>query len=235
MRFPSFATALTQNTLDSSRFSRSLILSLSVAWSLAAQLLLAIGTLFEFQSANWKIVPLSHCAKLIFIPPPPAQQQAPSRPAAAAQGGGSNNVHHHKCNKTQKDNKPIVYNLGHPRTDGSKALLAWNALLHQMVHHATVRLHDAVDAGLLPGGDGDDDSGNIIGSGGGGDAASILSVPYEIASTSVGGIRLTDLDPNDDTSWSKAIHCMSCNLLWLSDRASHYVQQKVLLATAMSS
>jgi hypothetical protein len=55
---------------------------IQVAWSLAAQLVLATANAFGFQSAHFTIVPLAHCAKLIY----------------------------YATNAT--DNKAVVYNLG---------------------------------------------------------------------------------------------------------------------------
>jgi len=169
---------------------------IQAAWALAAQLVLSISALLDFQSVHWKVVPLSHCAKLIFCPP------------SATSGDRSGGDH----SKTTLG-KPVVYNLGHPRTDNFKALLAWNALLHQMIHHTTIKLHDAVEAGLF-------------------EATEIPSLPFEITATKIGALVLSQLKPGDDSGWSKAIHCMSSNLLWLSDCTSLYVRQKILLKAA---
>lgn len=79
---------------------------IQTAWSLAAQLLLVIGTIFDFQSPHWKIVPLSHCAKLMY--------------------SNGNNPSGNK-------RRVVVYNLGHSKTNGSRALLAWNVLLFQVI------------------------------------------------------------------------------------------------------
>lgn len=156
---------------------------IQAAWALAAQLLLTIGVTFQFQSMNWKLVPLSHCAKLIFYP---------------VEGS----------DETKK--RPVVYNLGHPRTDHSKSLLAWNGLLYQMVRHTTIKVHTAVDNGVLTEGE-------------------IPPLPFEISATKIGAIVLARLGADDDAGWSRAIHCMSCNLLWLSECAATFILQKVVL------
>lgn len=39
---------------------------IEVAWSQATQLLLVVGTLLNYPSSDWKVVPLADCAKLIF-------------------------------------------------------------------------------------------------------------------------------------------------------------------------
>jgi hypothetical protein len=163
---------------------------IQAAWSLAAQLLLVIATLFDFQSQYWKIVPLSHCAKLIYYAPESSH-----------------------IDPTGKQRRAVVYNLGHPKTNGSKALSAWNALLFQVMEHTTTKINQACDSGIL-------------------DHTSIPPLPFEIAAGKIGNIVLVRLDENDDAGWSRAIHFMSSNLLWLSECASAFVLQQVLLTTA---
>jgi hypothetical protein len=163
---------------------------IQAAWSLAAQLLLVIGTLFDFQSQYWTIVPLSHCAKLIYYAPESSH-----------------------IDPTGKQRRAVVYNLGHPKTNGSKALSAWNALLFQVMEHTTTKMNQACDCGIL-------------------DHASIPPLPFEIAPGKIGNVVLERLDESDDAGWSRAIHFMSSNLLWLSECASAFVLQQVLLTTA---
>ena len=158
------------------------------AWALAAYLLLVVATLFQFQSQNWKIVPLSHCAKLIFCPTASAD-----------------------TNKMKsEENRVVVFNLGHPNTNGSKALLAWNGLLCQVIHHVVRKTSDAVQNGIL-------------------DAFELPQLPFEITPNSIGGVILTQLNENDDSGWSRVIHFMASNLQWLSKCASTYVLQQVVL------
>ena len=162
---------------------------IQAAWSSANQLLLAIGTLFQFQSQNFKIVPLSHCSKLIYY-----------RDFVDEKG-------------TKRKSGATVYNLGHGKTKGSKALVAWSALLHQMIQHATKQLNEACEGELL-------------------DAASLPPLPFETTSTSIGGVVLSHLDDNDDAGWSRAIHFMASDLLWLSECASFYVLQQVIISSS---
>lgn len=171
---------------------------IQVAWSLATQLLLVVGTFFDFQSPHWKIVPLSHCAKVIYL-------STDEKKSEHSSTGGK---------QQQVDCRPVVYNMGHPRTNPSKALQAWNALLHQVVHHTTIQVHKATKIGLI-------------------DASSHLpTLPYEISANKIGNIILGKLDESDDTGWSKAVHYMASDLLWLSECASAFVLQKVILTTS---
>jgi Apg6 BARA domain len=163
---------------------------IQAAWALAAQLLLMIGTLFEIQSQHWKIVPLSHCAKLIYRPP---QQRGDD--------------------KTEV--RTIVFNLGHHNTNGSKALLTWNALMCQVIQHVTSKIAHAKENGI---------SLNETG-----------TPPFEMSPTSIGSISLTKLDEKEDSGWSRVIHYTASNLLWLSNCcASAYALEQVLLASSLT-
>jgi hypothetical protein len=164
---------------------------IQTAWALAAQLLLVVATLLQFQSQHWKIVPLSHCAKLIYNAP-----EGPSHDAAGNQ-----------------KRRAIVYNLGHPTTNGSRALLAWNALLYQVVQHTTTKMSEARESGMI-------------------DAQSIPTLPFDVSAGKIGNIILAQLDENDDAGWSRAIHFMASDLMWLSECASAFVLQQVLLTTS---
>jgi hypothetical protein len=164
-------------------------MEIKAAWALAAYLLLIVATVFQFQSQHWKIVPLSHCAKLIFCP-------------TLSTG-----------NSTEKEEKSrvVVFNLGHPKTNASKALLAWNALLSQVTHHVLKKTADAIQNGIL-------------------EALEIPQVPFEMSPNSIGGVLLTKLQDNDDSGWSRVIHFMASNLQWLSKCASIYALQQVVLS-----
>ena len=168
---------------------------IQTAWALASNLLLMIATVFNFQSQSWKIVPLSHCAKLIYSPPNRNE----------ASGQGTDQIR----NKGRK-NQVIVFNLGHPKTDGSKALLMWNALLYQITQHVIMKNAQAVENGIY-------------------EPSDVPSLPFDISTTSIGGILLSDLSDSDDTGWSRVIHFMASNLLWLSNCASNYILHQVLL------
>lgn len=184
------------------------------AWSLAAQLLLSVATVFNFQSENWKIVPLSHCAKLIYTEGGESSGTAGrSTSKAAAKSSAAA-----PATKAPPKARSMVFNLGHPRTDESRALTAWNALLHAVIQHATVQVHKAVEDGILE------------------SASNLPSVPYEMSSPGqIGDATLARISPKDDAAWSKAIHCMSSNLLWLSECASIYVHQTTVLQAAATA
>ncbi|CAB9504983.1 expressed unknown protein [Seminavis robusta] len=169
-----------------------------VAWSLAAQLLLVVGTLFQYPSEQWKIVPLSHCAKLIFY-----SQNDKDTGGSSDEGDGGQGKKH-----------AVVYHLGHPRTNGAKAIRAWNNLLHQVVLHVRRKTED-------------DNSER------GTDSGSFPSLPFAISPTTIGTIDLTRLDENDDAGWSRAIHLMASDLLWLSECAAIYTSQQVLWTSAV--
>jgi Apg6 BARA domain len=175
---------------------------IQAAWALASNLLLMIATVFNFQSQSWKIVPLSHCVKLIY--------------------SSSKRTEAIRCdtliktvpNKSTREgtHQVIVFNLGHPKTNGSKALLMWNALLCQVIQHVATKNSQAVETGIF-------------------NSVDVLPVPFDISSTSIGGISLAQLDENDDTGWSRVIHFMASNLVWLSKCASNYVSHQVVLFT----
>lgn len=173
---------------------------IQAAWALAAHLLLVIATLFEFQSQHWRIVPLSRCAKLIYHPPVRNERESGFPGGQEVNGGMS---------------RTVVFNLGHPKTNGSKALLAWNALLCQVVQHTLSKIALATENGIL-------------------DAADIAPLSFAITPTNIGGISLTQLDESDDGGWSRVIHFMASDLLWLSECASSYVLQQVLLVTPLA-
>jgi Apg6 BARA domain len=171
---------------------------IQAAWALASNLLLVVATIFDFRSQNWKIVPLSHCAKLIYCPP--------IRPVTGEGAAVQNNT---------SKSRAIVFNVGHPKTNGSKALLTWNALLCQLIQHVVHKNTLSVQNGIA-------------------DAAEIPVVPFEILPTNIGGISLTRLNENDDSGWSHVIHYMASNLLWLSNCASFHILQQVLLRAPLS-
>jgi hypothetical protein len=169
---------------------------IQVAWSLASHLLLVVANTFEFRSQQWKIVPLSHCAKLIYYP-------------------------HTKNDETslsgQAKNRSVVFNIGHPRTLSSKALLTWNALLSQVITHVKYKLKWAYEHGIL-------ESNDIA-----------LAPPYEISVTKIGNISLSQLDESNDGEWSRAIHYMASDLLWLSECSSTYALRQVMMKAAFPS
>jgi hypothetical protein len=153
---------------------------IQTAWSLAAQLLLIVGTIFEFASQEWKIVPLSHCAKLIQYP------------------GG-------------KKQPPTVYNIGCSGKQAILALLAWNALLHEIIKDTSEKLNQAHKDGLL-------------------DLSVLPPLPFAMAKTTIGDLNLLRLSPEDDVRWSQAIQYTATNLQWLSVCTSAHTMQKVCSA-----
>lgn len=192
---------------------------IQAAWSLAAQLLLVVGTLFHYPSKQWKIVPLD-CAKLIYFndeddnnsgntkskeitslpsssPPPPSQQKQQQQKDMESE---------------QRRKKAIVYHLGHPKTNGSKALRAWNTLLHQVAIHVNNMQEEALRTGEM--------------------TIPFPKMPYPMTTTAVGTIDLLQLNDNDDAGWSRAIHFMASNLQWLSECASLYTSQQVVWTAA---
>lgn len=193
---------------------------IQAAWSLAAQLLLAIGSLLEFQSQHWKIVPLSHCAKLIYYPPPVQPSVHNSR--GVSSGG---------CEKTHNVGRGIVHNLGHPKSNHAQAMVTWNALLHSMIEHARTKATKAREHGLFLDATTTNNTNPAAGSCGPmGEGGIPPELPFAMTANSIGGHRKWP-DPNDDAGWSRVIHCMSCNLLWLSDLVSTLTLQEVLLST----
>jgi len=134
-----------------------------VAWSQATQLLLVLGSLLQYPSSDWKLVPLADCAKLIY----------------------------------RKD----IFNLN---PGEGRGLMAWNALLHQVVQHAR-QCTKTLD----------------------GKKQSQPRYPSSTNTNSIGDIDLTTLDSMDHVGWSRVIHRMASNLLWLSDRAAEFCALQV--------
>jgi hypothetical protein len=205
---------------------------IQAAWSLAAQLLLSVATVFNFQSSNWKIVPLSHCAKLIYTESMIDSSAVPSASAKPTPPSSS------KAPATPKQ-RSMVFNLGHPRTDGSRALAAWNSLLHKIVQHATVQLHRAAESGLF------DEASSPSSSPSEHEPEAererlLLRLPhpvppFETTPSQIGDAILARLNPKDDAGWSKVIHYATSNLLWLADCASIYVRHVTTLQASASS
>lgn len=169
---------------------------IQVAWSLAAQLLLVIGTLFHYPSEQWKIVPLSHCAKLIFF--------SSNEEAKQTEGGEGGE---------DRQRRAVVYHLGHPKTNGAKAIRAWNTLLRQVIQHVSHKTQEEYQKGDM--------------------VAPFPKLPFGISPDTIGTIDLTQLNENDDAGWSRAIHFMASDLLWLSECAALYTSQQVLWTSAV--
>jgi hypothetical protein len=132
---------------------------IQVAWSQATQLLLILGTLVQYPSSDWKLVPLSDCAKLIY--------------------------------------RKEIYNMS---PGDCRSLMAWNALLDQVVRYTCSKAWPKKKA---------------------------QPPPFPSSAHSIGNTELARLDRMDHVGWSQVIHRMASNLLWLSDRASELVAVQV--------
>mmetsp|Transcript_8302 Transcript_8302/g.16674 ORF Transcript_8302/g.16674 Transcript_8302/m.16674 type:complete len:427 (+) Transcript_8302:63-1343(+) len=104
-----------------------------------------------------------------------------------------------------------VYNIGHESSKCNEALIAWNALLCEVVQHASRTIQASVEKGLV-------------------DPQTVEKLPFEQTSQKIGGVPLRHLDVNDDASWSRVVHFMSCNLLWLANVASLWTLEDVVLS-----
>jgi hypothetical protein len=129
------------------------------AWSQATQLLLVLGTLLQYTSSEWKLVPLADCAKLIY--------------------------------------RKEIFNL---KPGDCRSLMAWNALLDQVIRHAKTVFSQP----LL-----------------------LTPPPFPSSPSSIGNTELARLDRTDDASWSHVVHRIASNLLWLSERVSEHVALQV--------
>lgn len=166
---------------------------IQVAWSLAAQLLLVVGTLFHYPSEQWKIVPLSHCAKLIFF---------------------SDEKNSEAGEETQtRQRRAVVYHLGHQKTNCAKAIRAWNTLLYQVIMHVSSKTQEEFAKGSM--------------------VDPFPKLPFPITPDTIGIIDLRQLNENDDAGWSRAIHFMASDLLWLSECAALFTSQQVLFTSAV--
>jgi hypothetical protein len=105
----------------------------------------------------------------------------------------------------------IVHNVGHRTSNCSEALIAWNALLCEAIQYALATVQEGVEKGLL-------------------EKASLPKLPFAQATGKIGSVPLALLDVNDDASWSRVVHFMSCNLLWLANVASLWTQADVVIS-----
>lgn len=133
------------------------------AWSQATQLLLILGTLINYPSSEWKLVPLADCAKLIY--------------------------------------RKEIFNL---KPGDCRSLMAWNALLDQVIRHAK-SLFSAQQA----------------------TGKTLKTPPFPSSPSSIGNTELARLDRSDSVGWSQVIHRMASNLLWLTEEVSELVALQV--------
>ena len=169
---------------------------IQVAWSQATQLLLILGTMFEYHGLDWKLVPLVDCAKLIY--------------------------------------RKEIFNLA---PGDCRSLMAWNALLDQVVKHALSIVGggviNATSTSSRVGVSSPIKNQSYNSSSSNNKSKKELSTspfpPFSSSATMIGGTEIARLEPSDDVGWSLVIHKMVSNLLWLSNRASD------LAATQVSS
>jgi hypothetical protein len=150
-----------------------------VAWSAATQLLLFCGTLINYPGKDWKLVPLSETAKLIY--------------------------------------RKEIFNLN---PGNCKSLMAWNALLDQVVKHALATTINRNQTQSSPHGTRQPNLYHHT-------SSNSTMPPFVSSTTTVGGTELARLDPTDHFGWSQVIHRMASNLLWLSNKASELAVTQV--------
>lgn len=116
-------------------------------------------------------------------------------------------IYHAPGNET----KGVAHNIGHRSSKCNEALIAWNALLFEVVQHASTTVKASIEKGLV-------------------DPKTVEKLPFEQTSQKIGGVPFRHLDVNDDASWSRVVHFMSCNLLWLANVASLWTLEDVVLS-----
>jgi hypothetical protein len=153
---------------------------IQVAWSQATQLLLILGTLLQYPSSDWKLVPLAEGAKLIY--------------------------------------RKEIFNLS---PGDCRSLMAWNALLDQVVKHTIASGPEGSSGGATTWNkNSNNNNANVFGQ-------AFQSPPFVSSPSSIGSTDLIQLDRNDHVGWSQVIHRMASNLLWLSDCVSDRVATQV--------
>eukprot|EP00934_Nitzschia_sp_Nitz4_P003802 Nitzschia sp. Nitz4//scaffold228_size32365//33//1355//NITZ4_007903-RA/size32365-processed-gene-0.30-mRNA-1//1//CDS//3329542810//3792//frame0 len=97
------------------------------------------------------------------------------------------------------------------RPGDCKSLMAWNALLDQVIRHAQIVFASQ-----------DPPKGNVNST-----TTRKNAPPFPSFPSSIGNTELARLDKNDQVGWSQVIHRMASNLLWLSERVSESVALQV--------
>jgi hypothetical protein len=105
----------------------------------------------------------------------------------------------------------VVHNVGHRTSNCSEALIAWNSLLCEAVQYALATVQAGAEKGFL-------------------EKASLPKLPFAQAAGKIGSVPLALLDVNDDASWSRVVHFLSCNLLWLANVASVWTKADVVIS-----
>lgn len=120
-------------------------------------------------------------------------------------------IYHAPQHANQPNHRGVTYNVGHPSSRSNEALMAWNKLLAEVVQHALTTIQSGIEKGLV-------------------EASRVEKLPYEQTKDSIGGVPLRHLDADDDASWSRVVHFLSCNLLWLANVASLWTLEDVVLS-----
>ena len=117
-----------------------------------------------------------------------------------------------------------IFNLN---PGNSRSLMAWNALLDQIVKHAlTTRnnrnqnqssIHNTQQSNQHNHNSSHTSNKNPSSSS---SSSSSSAPPFVSSTTTIGGTELARMDPTDHFGWSQVIHRMASNLLWLSNQAS---------------
>jgi hypothetical protein len=111
-----------------------------------------------------------------------------------------------------------IFNLN---PGNSRSLMAWNALLDQVVKHAlTTRNNRNQNQSSLQNAQQSNQHNNSHTSNKNPTSSSLSAPPFVSSTTTIGGTELARMDPTDHFGWSQVIHRMASNLLWLSNQAS---------------
>ncbi|KAG7370092.1 autophagy protein Apg6 [Nitzschia inconspicua] len=104
-----------------------------------------------------------------------------------------------------------------------RSLMAWNALLDQIVRHAFNKFKTTGPNRDFT----TPKHTNLHGKVTSVSSEPMNSPPFSSFPTSIGDTELARLDPTDHFGWSQVIHRMASNLLWLSDRGSELAAKQV--------
>mmetsp|Transcript_26419 Transcript_26419/g.62902 ORF Transcript_26419/g.62902 Transcript_26419/m.62902 type:complete len:546 (-) Transcript_26419:312-1949(-) len=117
-----------------------------------------------------------------------------------------------------------IFNLSPGNT---RSLLAWNALLDQVVKYAwSISSSDSSNRQQRPSHPNKSTATGPSSSANYNNLAS-MPPPFPSTPTSIGDTELARLDRTDHVGWSQVIHRMASNLSWLSDRASERAAMQV--------
>jgi hypothetical protein len=156
---------------------------IKAAWAQVLQLLLFVGTSVQFRSKNWRIVPLTFGARLMYI-------------------SDANNTRRREVYSFSDDHHSSI----------APSLRALTALLDQLIHHVKAKLTPTLEQG-----------------------EDMPPIPYETSRNRIGSHDLSRLEDDDDSGWSRVIHCIASNLQWLAERASDWEALQCLVATTTTA